>query len=58
MKKRKKNKEMDCIYFIPGKTWLYLKLSGAWDLLLQSLAAGPISSAASSSPGRIPFDQA
>lgn len=45
------------MYFIPGKTWFYLKLPGAWDLLLQSLAAGPISSAASPSPGHIPFDQ-
>ncbi len=53
-----KNKEKGWVYFIPGQTWLYLKLSGAWDLPLQSLAAGPISSTASPSPGRIPFDQA
>jgi len=41
-----------------GKPGFYLKLSGAWDLLLQSLAAGLLSSAASPSPGCIPFDQA
>lgn len=41
-----------------GETRFYLKISGAWDLLLQSLTAGPISSADSPNLGRIPFDQA
>ena len=58
MTKRERTKKRGWLNFIPGKTWFYLKLSGAWDLLLQSLVAGPISSAASPSPGRIPFDQA
>lgn len=56
-RERTKKKGGDRTLFL-GKHGFYLKLSGAWDLLLQSLAAGPISSAASPSPGCIPFDQA
>lgn len=59
MTKWERAKKKWWLHLIPAKTRFYLKLSGACDiLLLQSLTAGPISSAASPSPGRIPFDQA
>lgn len=52
---RERTKKSSDFTLFLGKRGFYLQLSGAWDLLLQSLAAGPLSSAASPSPGRIPF---
>ena len=58
MTERERTKKSSDFTSFLGKLGFYLQLSAAWDLLLQSLAAGPLSSAASPSPGRIPFDQA